>query len=113
MFRKYCLYFSFKIYKGITDATLKMVNQEGYFSLYRGLWPTLLQIGPYVGLQFALYNILVDAFKKLESEEHLHLRSLLSGAFSGATAKAIVYPLDLGKKRLQVKGFQPRHQYHG
>ena len=60
-----------------------------------------------------LFESLNKVFKKMESEEHPHLRSLLSGAFSGAAAKAIVYPLDLGKKRLQVKGFQPRHHYHG
>lgn len=104
-----------KVYRGILDAAMKMTAKEGVGSLYRGLWPTLLQIGPYTGFQFSLYHSMVDAYDRLivRDDQEIGKRSLVCGAVSGAVAKTLVYPLDLSKKRLQVQNFSQNHQYRG
>ena len=50
-----CIIF-FQVYKGVVDVMAKMWVQEGALSLYQGLWPALIQIGPYAGFQFASYK---------------------------------------------------------
>lgn len=84
---------------------------------YRGFLPTLIQIMPFSGAQFASYNL----FKKwwhdhfgtdsvrlsLASDYHFSIQaSFVCGALSGMVAKFLVYPLDLVKKRLQIRGFE-------
>lgn len=93
-----------------------MTAKEGALSLYHGLSPTLLQIGPYTGCQFAMYKFLVEVYDKhyhINDHRAVAIRSLTCGAIAGAVAKTLVYPLDLGKKRMQVKGFSQKHQYKG
>ena len=102
------------MYKGITDVISQMWGKEGALSLYRGLWPTLIQIGPYVGCQFALYRFLIEKYDEfVEKDSHNSLRSLSCGAIAGALSKTLVYPLDLTKKRLQMQGFAEKHNYKG
>ena len=91
-----------------------MWAKEGALSLYHGLSPTLIQIGPYTGCQFAMYKFLVELYDQaIEERKSAGLKSLACGAVAGALAKTIVYPLDLGKKRMQLTGFCNRHQYKG
>jgi len=103
-----------KVYKGITDVASQMYAKEGAKSLYHGLWPTMIQIGPYVGCQFALYRFLIYKYDQyVEVNTHNSLRSLSCGAVAGAFSKTMVYPLDLIKKRLQMQGFTQKHSYTG
>lgn len=93
-----------------------MAAKEGLLSLYRGLSPTLLQIGPYTGCQFAMYKFLVEVYDRhyhIDDHRDIAFRSLACGALAGAVAKTIVYPLDLGKKRMQIQGFCQKHRYKG
>lgn len=39
--------------------------------------------------------------------------SLLNGALAGLISKALVYPLDLTKKRLQIQGFSEHRRNYG
>ena len=97
----------------MVDVAAKMWANEGPLSLYRGLVPTLIQIGPYAGCQFAFYKFLIDVFDRNELGKSLGIRSLLCGAVAGAAAKTLIYPLDLGKKRMQIQGFHCQHVYKG
>ncbi|XP_057375395.1 mitochondrial thiamine pyrophosphate carrier-like [Daphnia carinata] len=102
-----------KIYKGVMDVVSKMWAKEGALSLYHGLSPTLIQIGPYTGCQFAIYKFLIEMYEEAIDGKGAGLKSLTCGAVAGAVAKTLVYPLDLGKKRMQLQGFCNRHQYKG
>lgn len=90
-----------------------MWAREGVFSLYQGLSPTLIQIGPYTGCQFAMYKFLVELYNQAVENNKAGAKSLICGAIAGAVAKTLVYPLDLGKKRMQIQGFCYKHQYNG
>ncbi|KAF6135914.1 hypothetical protein GIB67_006806 [Kingdonia uniflora] len=81
--------------------------------MYAGLPPTLVEIIPYVGLQFGTY----DTFKRWPMEwkkfgtplssNHINASLLNFHLFlcrlaAGTSAKAVCHPLDIVKKRFQV-----------
>lgn len=90
-----------------------MWAKEGALSLYHGLSPTLIQIGPYTGCQFAIYKFLIGLYNQSFGDNGAGIKSLTCGAVAGAVGKTLVYPLDLGKKRMQIQGFCHKHQYKG
>lgn len=90
-----------------------MWANEGVLSWYHGLSPTLIQIGPYTGCQFAMYKFLVEKYNQTIEDTGAGIKSLACGAIAGAFAKTLVYPLDLGKKRMQLQGFCNKHKYNG
>ena len=114
-----------KTYSSTPEAFRKIFRSEGIRGLFRGLMPTILQIAPYTGIQFTVYNISINFWERnLESNSSPNQsnnmrnllffeKTLLCGAVSGLSAKLAVYPLDLIKKRLQVEGFQSSRKGFG
>ncbi|XP_074553086.1 mitochondrial thiamine pyrophosphate carrier-like [Halichoeres trimaculatus] len=104
-----------KVYRNLRHAVSTMCRSEGVLTFYRGLFPTLLAVFPYAGLQFFSYNI----FKKLLAPPAEAgkfggtLRSLICGSGAGIISKTITYPFDLFKKRLQVGGFEAARVHFG
>ncbi|XP_019958381.1 mitochondrial thiamine pyrophosphate carrier [Paralichthys olivaceus] len=104
-----------KVYRNMRQAVSTMCRSEGYLTFYRGLSPTLMAVFPYAGLQFFFYNV----FKNLlapppkSGNSGGSLRSLVSGSGAGMISKAITYPFDLFKKRLQVGGFEAARVHFG
>ncbi|KAJ8713314.1 hypothetical protein PYW07_013684 [Mythimna separata] len=106
-----------KAYKGFTNAITCMVKTEGPAALFKGLTPTLGQIAPHAGIQFAVYRLFTDTiFNKIsyfQRQATLHsavesslVANLMAGSIAGLVAKTAIYPFDLMKKRLQIQGFQ-------
>lgn len=105
-----------KTYHSIGQAVSCMWRQEGPTAFYRGLLPTLLQIGPLSGFQFGFYFFFVNLWELLlHPESHVTgmSQSVACGALSGFVSKTLVYPLDLIKKRLQVQGFMAQGMQFG
>ena len=74
--------------------------QGGIRGFYVGSGPAVLQIIPYMGLNFALYDYLSN-HNKITSV----LQSGWAGAIAGGASKLLVYPLDTVKKRLQAQSY--------
>lgn len=113
-----------KAYKGFVDAFSTMIKTEGVRALYKGLVPTLGQIAPHAGIQFAVYKLLTDNvlsqvkfFQRQVSVsstvESSLIANLISGSIAGFVAKTAIYPFDLVKKRLQIQGFQEHRKGFG
>lgn len=104
-------------YRNVTAAIIHILRQEGVQGLYRGLGPSLIQIVPLVGANFAFYEIFNDvAANFMHIKDHKLLPTwsiLLSGGVTGAVSKMAVYPLDYIKLRLQVQGFQEHRKTFG
>lgn len=116
-------------YKNIRHAFRTILREEGGVwsgCLYRGLFPTILGIAPYVGLNFAIYESLKghvlsrllsvdDQRDQVVVDNELPVRWKLScGAISGATAQSVSYPLDVIRRRMQMKGTMgDRFPYRG
>ncbi|KAI8095078.1 mitochondrial carrier domain-containing protein [Gilbertella persicaria] len=91
----------------VTRAMADIYKTEGVFGFYRGLWPAIIQIMPYMGLLFSTYDVFAKGFKKLRDENILSssykpTHDMISGALSGFVSKIVVYPFDLVRKRLQM-----------
>jgi solute carrier family 25 phosphate transporter 23/24/25/41 len=94
-----------KIYKGIIDCMVQVSRKEGFFVLYRGLWPSIIGVVPYVGVDFAAYETLKQYSPKQADGSVNGFVTLANGAVAGTMAQTISYPMDLVRRRLQVQGF--------
>ncbi|CAG4950765.1 unnamed protein product [Colias eurytheme] len=113
-----------KAYRGFTDALFTMIRREGPISLFKGLVPTVAQIAPYAGIQFAVYKLFTDNilnkiafFQRSTNMNSTIETSIIANAFAGSMAgfvsKTAVYPFDVIKKRLQIQGFQEHRKAFG
>ena len=111
-----------RLYLGIIDSFRKMYLNEGIKSFYQGTLPAIISSAPESAFRFAIYEILNSKWNKLN--DHLNVKfenkndigivqSLVSGSISGVMSKAIVYPFDLTKKRLQIQGFEEARKSFG
>ncbi|KAI7907929.1 mitochondrial carrier domain-containing protein [Cokeromyces recurvatus] len=98
-----------KDYTTVARAIVDIYEKEGIHGFYRGLWPAIIQIMPYMGLLFSSYDLFAKGFKKLRDEQVLSAsykptHDMISGALSGLFSKTMVYPFDLVRKRMQMEG---------
>eukprot|EP00127_Corallochytrium_limacisporum_P002133 Clim_evm27s108 gene=Clim_evmTU27s108 len=102
-------------YKGIADGVRQVVQKEGFFALYRGLWPTIVGVFPYIGIDFAVYETLRPYIPRNPNTDDPSVVGLLAvGGFAGAVSQTIAFPLELVRRRLQVQGFvHSEYNYSG
>lgn len=97
-----------KLYTGILDAFTTIAKREGIPGFYRGMVPALLQIMPMMGIVFKVHNSCLDTFSKLDLKSAYPMvykcQELISGGIAGSLSKALLMPLDVIRKRLQVQG---------
>ena len=103
-------------YTGIGGAFTAVINEAGIQGLFQGLWPTLLAMFPYVGVEFMIYETSKIALEATLRRMHIESEgndasfvlptvvSLGLGAFAGAAAQTTAHPLDVVRKRLQIQG---------
>jgi solute carrier family 25 thiamine pyrophosphate transporter 19 len=105
----------------------QMYQKQGLRGFYAGVTPALIQIIPYMGCNFAIYDYLTTRPTTMNDNSHNHHHnsnnnnsnqhpkppsskisiglSAYAGSISGAISKMIVYPLDTVKRRLQSQAF--------
>lgn len=96
-----------RVYHSFRHAVVSIYRQHGITGLYAGLQPTLIEIVPYISVQFAAYENArtLAVQKKGNPEAKLSgWESLAIGAGTGTIAKAVTLPLDNAKKKMQVQG---------
>jgi solute carrier family 25 phosphate transporter 23/24/25/41 len=77
-------------------------NEGGFRALYRGIIPTTMGVAPYVGLNFAVYELFRDVVTPVGQKDPSAGGKLLAGAISGAVAQTVTYPFDVLRRRFQV-----------
>ena len=103
----------------ITSTMLKIIHDEGYSGLYRGLLISLWVTLPTFGISFCVYGTAKENILHLDSKTtpfplsllkdsttgHLSpYGSMLSGAMSGVTSSLLLFPADVVRRRMQVAG---------
>ncbi|KAK7472496.1 hypothetical protein VKT23_000611 [Stygiomarasmius scandens] len=89
----------------IWGMTMKIVREEGGVrGLYRGLVTTAFGVAPYVGINFASYEL----FRGMIYEEGKTsvARKLLCGALAGSLSQTLTYPFDVLRRKMQVTGMK-------
>lgn len=109
---------------GVIGAFRHVIRTEGFFSLYKGLLPSLISMAPSGAVFYGVYDILkasylhspdgqkrismmnqnqgedVSALAQLELGP---MRTLLYGAIAGACAEAATYPFEVVRRQLQLQ----------
>lgn len=80
--------------KSTLEFATNLYQRRGWKGFFAGCWPTVLQIIPYMGLSFAIYDSLTSGDRGVGL-------SAYAGSIAGAVSKALVYPMDTVKKRLR------------
>ncbi|KAK4783343.1 hypothetical protein SAY86_007717 [Trapa natans] len=108
---------------GVLGTLGHMVKTEGFFSLYKGLVPSVVATAPSGAVFYGVYDILKSAYlntsegrerlkhmkqevEQLNVMEQLELgpiRTLLCGAIAGACAEVTTYPFEVVKRQLQMQ----------
>eukprot|EP00977_Amphora_coffeiformis_P012790 scaffold3234_cov166-Amphora_coffeaeformis.AAC.5 len=97
-----------RMYKGFFDCFRRTFAKEGFFSLYRGLTPQLLGLGPEKLIKLQVNDLLRKALGSKDKETGKPVISLpletMAGAISGACQLLVTNPMELTKIRMQMHG---------
>ncbi|KAF7839948.1 putative mitochondrial adenine nucleotide transporter BTL3 [Senna tora] len=107
---------------GLIGAFRHMIKTEGFFSLYKGLVPSIISMAPSGAVFYGVYDILKAAYlhspegrkriqrmkeaEELNALEQLELgpiRTLIYGAIAGCAAEAATYPFEVVRRQLQMQ----------
>ena len=108
---------------GVIGAFRYMIQTEGFFSLYKGLVPSIISMAPSGAVFYGVYDILKSAYlfsmKRRPTRYTLYsssaasnvykrqtlgpVRTLLNGAIAGACAEAATYPFEVVRRQLQLQ----------
>lgn len=98
--------------KGLRRMLMHTMQAEGLPGLYRGITPTLVGIIPYSGIKFFVYQGLKRAYVRyvdMRTDVQTGKRTLpvhamlLCGGAAGVVAQTATYPLDVVRRRMQVR----------
>ncbi|XP_021752772.1 probable mitochondrial adenine nucleotide transporter BTL3 [Chenopodium quinoa] len=108
---------------GVIGTCRHMIQTEGFFSLYKGLVPSLVAMAPSGAVFYGVYDILKASYlhspegkKRIENMkqqvgdlnalDQLELgpvKTLLYGAIAGACSEAATYPFEVVRRQLQLQ----------
>ncbi|KAF8902651.1 mitochondrial carrier domain-containing protein [Mucidula mucida] len=89
----------------IWGMTLKIMREEGGIrGLYRGLIATAVGVAPYVGINFAAYELLRGILTP--PGQSSVPRKLACGALAGSISQTLTYPFDVLRRKMQVTGMK-------
>jgi hypothetical protein len=97
-------------YKSMGDAFSRMIRQEGFGSLYRGIVPPILVEAPKRSIKFTANEEYGKLYKNLGLGAQT--MSILTGMSAGATEALVVVSPDLIKIRLQDKANVRRAEHN-
>lgn len=99
-------------YNGMVDCFRKIIRNEGFGRLYRGIQAPILMEAPKRATKFAANDEWGKVYRNLFGMTKMNQPlSVLTGATAGATEAFIVVPFELVKIRLQDKA--QAHKYSG
>lgn len=94
-------------YNGMFDCLAKIVKNEGFSRLYRGITAPILMEAPKRATKFAANDEWGKFYKSMFGMTTMNQQlSILTGATAGATESFVVVPFELIKIRLQDKSSQ-------
>lgn len=100
------------VYKGIVDAFVKILREEGPAELYRGLAPSVIGVIPYAATNYFAYDTLRKAYKKIFKQEKIgNIETLMIGSAAGAISSTATFPLEVARKHMQAGAVSGRQVY--
>lgn len=105
-------------YRGILHGLRRVVLEEGLLGLYRGLGVSLAVCVPSLAISFSVYGTVKQKLLELRpldgalvdrtSKSLNGYGSSLAGAMAGVCSSVLMFPVDVLRKRMQVRGQRSR-----
>lgn len=95
---------SVKAYSGLYEAVQNIYRHEGMKGFTKGLGTSLVSVFPFMGSFFWIYGQTRDFMENNRQLNMLPAPEVVAGIIGGAFSKALVFPLDTLRKRLQITG---------
>jgi len=103
----------FRPYKGIFDCYRRAIEDEGFFSLWRGLGPQMLGL-IHVAIQFPLYEWLKKKEDQSFGSTDLSVaRIMVSSSVAKIVASIVAYPHEVLRSRIQYQHKLDANRYLG
>ena len=96
----------------ISQQTLLIFREHGFFGLYKGWTLSMVGIAPFIGIKMASFDLLMQTWAPKKDDPYVVYWNLLLGATAGTIAMVATYPTDLTRRLLQLNG-TPGHTYNG
>ena len=97
------------VYNGTFDAFIKIVRNEGFSGLYRGIGVSCFQIFPSL-LYITIYeNMRLQLIEKTSIQDSLQ-RSLVAGCTASCVSQSLVVPLDIVSQHMMLLGQRKPHE---
>ncbi|KAL4428809.1 hypothetical protein ABPG77_005247 [Micractinium sp. CCAP 211/92] len=94
-----------RYYTGIGQALRTIAAEEGARGLYRGLGATLMQVAPSLAINYAAYETMRSSWLAAAGRDTPTVgMSLACGSAAGLISSTATFPLDLVRRRLQLRG---------
>ncbi|KAM4629731.1 mitochondrial coenzyme A transporter SLC25A42-like isoform 1-T1 [Polymixia lowei] len=94
-----------EMYSNIMHVFVRISQEEGLKTLYRGFAPTILGVIPYAGITFFTYETLKKLHTEKTKRSHPYpYERLAFGACAGLIGQSASYPLDVVRRRMQTAG---------
>lgn len=93
-----------RLYVNSWDCFLKVVKNEGFGGLYKGLGPQIVGVAPEKAIKLTVNDLLRGLFEDKSKGEIYFPLEVLAGGGAGASQVLFTNPLEIVKIRLQVQG---------
>jgi len=93
-----------KLYNNSWDCFKKVLRNEGFVGLYRGLGPQIIGVAPEKAIKLTVNDLLRGLFEDKSKGEIYFPLEVLAGGGAGASQVLFTNPLEIVKIRLQVAG---------
>lgn len=91
------------LYKHSWDCFKKVIKNEGFFGLYRGLLPQLVGVAPEKAIKLTMNDLMRSILR--DDKGHISIPAeCLAGGIAGMSQVLFTNPLEIVKIRLQVQG---------
>ncbi|KAF2075106.1 hypothetical protein CYY_003583 [Polysphondylium violaceum] len=99
---------SARVYNNSWDCFKKVVRNEGFLGLYKGLGPQMIGVAPEKAIKLTVNDLLRDLFGDKSKGEIYFPLEVLAGGFAGMSQVCVTNPLEIVKIRLQVHSSGPK-----
>ncbi|EPB90455.1 mitochondrial aspartate-glutamate transporter agc1 [Mucor circinelloides] len=97
------------LYKNSLDCFKKVLKNEGFAGLYRGLGPQLVGVAPEKAIKLTVNDFVRSKFTSKQNGEIKFWQEMVGGGAAGASQVVFTNPLEIVKIRLQIQGEQAKN----
>ncbi|KAG2227086.1 hypothetical protein INT45_003816 [Circinella minor] len=97
------------LYKNSFDCFRKVIKNEGFAGLYRGLGPQLVGVAPEKAIKLTVNDFVRNKLTNKETGEIQFYKEMIAGGAAGGSQVVFTNPLEIVKIRLQIQGEQAKN----